>query len=200
MDIGLYFQVKIYELRRKYRLERDGFPDITGFHYPLRERSYISSGFGERIHPITGKKEMHYGVDLPGLVGEQVMNIAPGKVIKVSYSERAGKYVKILHRTGKGEYLVSYYMHLNKIYVKRDEILNEAGVAIGEMGNTGWSTGPHLYFALRTIKIKGSEIYYGEPIDPTPYLREQGGSQFLADFGPVNFDLETQIVMAYLKE
>lgn len=110
---------------------------------PVKQYS-ISSNFGDRIHPITGERKLHNGIDLTaGKEGFLVYNLMPGRVIEIDYKKTSGTYVKINH----GSY-ESVYAHLEHVYVAPGTWL-EGGKIIGRMGETGQVTGKHLHFAVK---------------------------------------------------
>ncbi len=113
--------------------------------YPLR-RIVITSDYGERIDPITGKKSFHNGVDLRAAEGEEAFAMMFGQVVKVGSDKRSGNYVILQH----GDFTVSY-CHLSKILVQKDEFVS-AGDVIGLVGSTGRVTGSHLHLILRQHK------------------------------------------------
>lgn len=122
----------------------DGQPLIlSGLRYPIN-RLHIRSGYGQRIHPVTGRRVMHRGVDLRARTGENVHAVASGKVIESSYNEYGGNKVAIKHRDGS----VSYYLHLSKRSVNRGDWVKSYQV-IGRVGATGRVTGPHLHFGFK---------------------------------------------------
>ena len=112
---------------------------------------HISSGFGMRKHPIYNKRMMHNGIDLSAR-HEDVLSMLPGKVLRVGYDSRSGKYVTVQ----TANYTVSY-CHLSEQYVKTNDYL-QAGEPLGLTGSTGASTGEHLH--LTTKKD-------GKAFDPT---------------------------------
>lgn len=115
----------------------------------------ITSSFGYRIHPITGKKKLHAGVDVGVPIGTPVYAAKSGKVIFADYMGNAGNAIMIQHSD-----METRYYHLNKIMVKSGEEV-QAGDKIAESGNTGGSTGPHLHFEVRID---------GEPVNPLLYF------------------------------
>lgn len=122
----------------------DGQPLIrSGLRYPL-SRLHIRSSYGKRIHPVTGRRVMHRGVDLRGRVGEKVHAVASGKVVISTYNKYAGNKVGIKHSDGS----ISYYFHLHKKYVKKGQWVKSYQV-IGSVGATGRVTGPHLHFGFK---------------------------------------------------
>ena len=108
---------------------------------PLRN-IHISSGFGMRKHPIYNKRMMHNGIDLSAR-HEDVLSMLPGKVLRVGYDSRSGKYVTVQ----TANYTVSY-CHLSEQYVKTNDYL-QAGEPLGLTGNTGASTGEHLHLTTK---------------------------------------------------
>ncbi len=116
--------------------------------YPTYGR--ITSPFGLRINPITGKPEFHLGVDIANRWGTPIRTPADGKVVRAGYCGLMGKCVEIDHGNG----IQTYYGHLSKILVHRGERVKR-GEIIGLMGSTGRSTGPHLHYA---VKFKGKIV------------------------------------------
>lgn len=110
--------------------------------YPLRKIE-ITSDYGERIDPFTGKKSRHNGLDLSASKGEEAYAMMFGQVIKVGSDKRSGKYVTLRH----GDFTVSY-CHLSEALVKKGQIV-AAGEPVGLTGSTGRSTGPHLHLTLK---------------------------------------------------
>jgi murein DD-endopeptidase MepM/ murein hydrolase activator NlpD len=105
---------------------------------------YISSDYGNRKHPKTGKTSMHHGVDLAGTWQENVRVTAPGTVIYAGTEGSFGKVVRVKHDFG----IVTTYAHLARITVKLGDYIGENHV-IGKMGNTGRSAGAHLHYEIR---------------------------------------------------
>lgn len=107
------------------------------------EGGWVSSSFGSRMHPMTGKKHFHRGVDIPGKAGAAVLAVADGVVTR---SERNGNYgwmVEIDH----GDSYSTLYGHNRKNLVKVGETVVK-GQMIAEIGSTGRSTGPHVHFEV----------------------------------------------------
>ena len=109
--------------------------------YPLK-KIIVTSPYGRRKDPFTGKRRSHNGLDLRAR-NEEVYAMMPGEVVKVSSDKRSGNYVAIHH----GDYTVSY-CHLSKALVKKGaQVLPGEVVAIS--GNTGRSTAPHLHITAK---------------------------------------------------
>ena len=109
--------------------------------FPLK-KIQINSKFGMRMHPIYHKRIMHNGVDLH-VRHEDVLSMLPGRVIKVGYDERSGKFVTVQ----SANYTVSY-CHLSQQYVRQNDFV-KAGDAIGLTGKTGAATGEHLHLTTK---------------------------------------------------
>jgi murein DD-endopeptidase MepM/ murein hydrolase activator NlpD len=120
-------------------------------------QAVISSGFGMRASPFTGAPEFHVGIDLPGPIGAPVYATAPGTVTYAGWSTGYGNLITIDHGYG----LSTRYSHLNKILVKVGATVT-LHQEIGLMGNTGWSTGPHLLYETRVD---------GKPRNPTTFIK-----------------------------
>lgn len=109
--------------------------------YPLK-KIMVTSPYGRRKDPFTGKRSNHKGLDLRAS-GEEVYSMMSGEVVKVSSDKRSGNYITIRH----GDYTVSY-CHLSKTFVQKGaQVLPGEVVAIS--GNTGRSTGPHLHITAK---------------------------------------------------
>lgn len=122
--------------------------------YPLKEIK-VTSPYGLRKDPFTGKRIRHKGLDLRAK-NEEVYAMMQGKVVKVASDRRSGRYVTIRH----GSYTVSY-CHLSKALV-REGAQVRPGEAVAISGNTGRSTGAHLHITVR---------YEKKHIDPAILLR-----------------------------
>lgn len=123
---------------------------------PLRSL-LVTSGFGVRVNPIRYGIQFHRGIDIAASEGQRVRSLGAGIVCFAHVYAGYGNLVVVQH----GGELTSHYAHLERIAVKvGDNVL--PGTALGEVGSTGLSTGPHLHFELR---------FRGEPIDPTKLLK-----------------------------
>lgn len=119
---------------------------------------WISSYYGYRHDPFTGKWTGHNGVDMAAPKNTPIVATRSGRVSFVGYQEDgAGNYVWINH----GDGFKSIYMHMTRYIVKQGQYV-EAGEIIGYVGTTGRSTGYHLHFGLK---------YNGSYVDPLKYIK-----------------------------
>lgn len=113
------------------------------FRFPLRAYR-LTSAFGLRRNPVTGRVKIHEGLDLAAPEGSDVFASREGVVTELGEDPIYGKYIVIQH----GENWVSLYGHLSAIHTTlRSRV--RTGALIGKVGSTGQSTGPHLHFELR---------------------------------------------------
>ena len=115
--------------------------------YPLRYIK-VTSPYGYRKDPFTGKSKFHGGLDLRAR-GDKVMAMMEGVVVKVGQNKTSGKYVTLRH----GRYTVSY-CHLSKILIVKGAIVHPRDV-VGITGSTGRSTGEHLHI---TCRLNGKSV------------------------------------------
>ena len=116
----------------------------------------ITSPFGWRSNPFGGSPEFHQGLDIAAPSGTTVTAAAGGTVIMAQWYGGYGNYILIDHGGGYS----TGYGHLSAIYVSQGQTV-QRGQAIGAVGSTGQSTGPHLHFEVRIN---------GKPVDPAPRL------------------------------
>ncbi|MEO1487848.1 MAG: M23 family metallopeptidase [Pseudomonadota bacterium] len=104
----------------------------------------VTSPFGYRRDPFTGRSAMHSGIDYGGPIGSPIYAAASGRVTFVGYKSGYGKTVDVTHGNG----MMTRYAHLSRFDVALGDLV-EAGETIAGLGNTGRSTGPHLHFEVR---------------------------------------------------
>ena len=124
---------------------------------PLSGDLDLSSGFGVRSDPFTRSPAMHTGLDFQGDTGDTVRATANGTVTAAGWSGGYGKVVDVDHGNG----FSTRYGHLSSIDVQVGQSV-KIGQAIGRLGSTGRSTGPHLHYETRVR---------GEAVDPLKFLR-----------------------------
>ncbi len=111
------------------------------FIYPIRGR--LTSRYGMRADPFTGSRTFHTGIDLAAPTGTSIKASTDGRVSSAGWQNVYGNYVIVTHGGG----YQTLYAHMNSISVKRGQYVNQ-GDEVGKVGNTGYSTGPHLHFSV----------------------------------------------------
>lgn len=125
----------------------------------LQKSMNVLSGFGYRIHPVYKVKKFHEGVDFPARIGTAIQASGDGTVVEAGWHSGYGQCVKISHGYG----YETWYAHMNKINVRQGEKVKK-GQKIGEVGDTGLSTAPHLHYEVH---------YKGQPINPINFCMDQ---------------------------
>lgn len=153
-------------LDEKYQKLADGLERWNGLRrlneiLPLGKpvNSRITSNYGTRKDPFTGKPKKHRGIDFAGKIGTELMAVAPGRVVSAGERVGYGTTVEIDHGLG----FTTLYAHLSQILVSRGDWVRP-GTVIGLAGSSGRSTGPHLHYEIR---------YKGAPFDPTKFIKEE---------------------------
>lgn len=118
---------------------------------------WVSSKYGTRIDPFTGKNAWHNGVDFAGREGSDIVAVASGVVSWSGERYGYGKMVEVAH----GDGVTTRYAHNLENTVKVGDMVRR-GEVIALMGNSGRSTGPHVHFEV---------FKNGRPVDPASYLR-----------------------------
>lgn len=132
--------------------------------YPVSEYTMTSS-YGYRWHPITGKLDFHTGVDLAAPMGARIGAVYPGTVSEIGESEIYGNYIVIDHANG----LQSEYCHCSEIVAPLNAKVRQ-GETVALVGSTGMSTGSHVH-----LNIMQDGIHY-DPMDVLAVLEESSGS------------------------
>jgi murein DD-endopeptidase MepM/ murein hydrolase activator NlpD len=117
-------------------------------------RGWLTSGFGNRISPFTGRRQFHAGIDIASAAGTEVVAPARGRVEFVGTKGPLGNTLTIDHGFG----IRTQYGHNEKILVQRGDVV-ERGQTIARVGSTGRSTGPHLHYV---VEVNGTAV---NPID-----------------------------------
>ena len=151
---------KFYFLRNaRFSPEERAFFLDDGMALPLSQY-VLTSPFGMRVSPISGKWKFHRGIDMAAPTGTPVSACKTGKVREaVSNDYTYGNYIVVEHDGG----MTSTYAHLSKLLVKPGETVRK-GQVIGKVGVTGLTTGPHLHFEV-TLN--------GKSQNPQEYLKKQ---------------------------
>ncbi len=124
--------------------------------WPAPSYYKMSSRYGYRTHPITGKKKLHGGVDLAAPGGSAILAAQSGRVIVATYHWSFGNYIIVDHGNGYS----TLYAHCSKLLVRKGQTVSQ-GQRIANVGTTGSSTGNHLHFEVR---INGART------NPMPYI------------------------------
>ena len=123
--------------------------------------SWVSSHYGERIDPITGRRSMHNGVDIPAPEDSEVTAVASGVVVRAGFEGSFGNVVEIIHKDGYStDGYSTLYGHQKSLVVTTGDFVKK-GQVIGYVGSTGRSTGPHLHYEVRKD---------GKLVDPETYM------------------------------
>lgn len=122
-------------------------------------KGWLTSRFGYRTSPFSGKSVLHAGLDIAAAPGSPVYAPADGVVTFASYDEGYGKLVSVDHGYG----VSTRFGHMSQIYVQVGQRIGKWDV-LGAVGNTGRSTGPHLHYEVRIN---------GTPVDPINYILDE---------------------------
>jgi murein DD-endopeptidase MepM/ murein hydrolase activator NlpD len=120
-------------------------------------KGWLSSYYGMRTHPISGRREMHKGIDFAGAMGGPVIAVAKGVVTYAGKRYSYGNLIEIAHGNGYS----TRYAHNSRLLVSVGDTV-EKGFQIAEIGSSGRSTGPHVHFEV---------LKNGREINPIPFIR-----------------------------
>ena len=127
------------------------------FGIPLQNKYRLTSSFGIRTDPKEGGKRMHEGTDFASSYGTPLYAPADGIIIHANWESGYGRLIKISHKFG----IETRYGHLSQLRVKNGQKVSR-GERIGDMGNSGRSTGTHLHYEVRLN---------GKPVNPMTFIR-----------------------------
>ena len=131
---------------KKYKEQLAALAAQNGeWYWPLPGRTYITSTFDWRYHPITGKWSHHTGNDIPAPGGTEIHAAKDGVVTDVGKNSVYGNYIQISHGNGYS----TFYAHMKSTAIVKEGATVKRGQVIGYVGTTGYSTGNHLHFELR---------------------------------------------------
>lgn len=130
------------------------------FDTPLSERTRISSAFGYRFHPVSGKWAGHQGIDYPAPKGTPIRATARGRISFIGIQSGYGKVIFVEHNN----IYSTVYAHQSRFKnsLEKGEYVDK-GQIIGYVGSTGTSSGPHLHYELRVNN---------QPVDPVRQKRQ----------------------------
>ncbi len=145
----------VVEALSRFKAARNAI-DLAPVHKPVAGSTRLSSTFGNRRDPFTGRLAFHSGLDFAAPQGTTVLSAGFGKVTYVGQMSGYGNVVEVTHGAG----LVTRYGHLSAFLVKEGQVV-QTGSPIARVGSTGRSTGPHLHFEVRRSDTA---------VDPARYL------------------------------
>ncbi len=154
IDIGIKDKDNLH---RYFSEQQEQLAASTPSAWPVR--GWLTSRFGYRVSPFTGRREFHRGIDISARVNTPVCAPADGTVSSIRQDRFSGKVVGINHSYG----LDTIYAHLQEVLVKEGQAVKRGDV-IALLGNTGRTTGPHLHYEIRLN---------GVPVDPLRFTPEQ---------------------------
>ncbi len=123
--------------------------------YPL-QYNFITSPYGFRVHPVTGRYILHTGMDFSALIGTRIKCTADGYISYAGWMYGYGNTIIVNHSFG----MSTLYAHCSQLYVRRGQRVKK-NMTIGLTGNSGLVAGPHLHYEIRKNNLS---------IDPAPYL------------------------------
>lgn len=135
-----------------------GGEDASSIGLPVQGR--MTSGFGNRFHPILGYERFHAGVDLAATAGTPIHAAADGRVLQAGWHGGYGEEVELSHSGG----LETRYGHMSRIAASIGEVVRK-GQVIGWVGSTGLATGPHVHFEV---------LKNGHPVNPLSVKMDSG--------------------------
>lgn len=156
--------IKISELRKKtqqiktWQAPKIRFFNLVPSELPVKQ-GWLTSGYGMRRSPHSGRSKMHYGIDIAATTGTPIYAPTAG-VVLIAEQTRDGYGKKIVLDHGFG--ISTTYAHASKLHVEVGQQVKK-GQKIGLVGSTGASTGPHLHYELH---------FDGVPIDPMRFMKD----------------------------
>lgn len=127
----------------------------SSYIWPVEGNYTITSFFGPRKHPITGKAGNHGGTDVRAAYGVPIKSAQGGIVTASEYHWSYGNYVSVLHPDGNS----TLYAHMSKRAVSEGQVVSQ-GQVLGYVGSTGSSTGNHLHYEIRVNKVRVDALNY----------------------------------------
>lgn len=137
-------------------------PSESGFLWPLPGRYNLSSLYGSRKHPVTGKANNHTGIDVPAPSGTSILACKSGVVTTSTYNNSYGNYVVVSHSDGTS----TLYAHMSRRNASKGQTVSQ-GQVIGYVGTTGSSTGNHLHLEIRVNGSRRDPINYFQSLPLT---------------------------------
>lgn len=151
-----------YEARSIFRAWRHldtGMAATSAIAVPSRkpiDAMQLSSGYGMRVHPVTGRLARHNGIDIPAPHGTAIYATADGIIGRAQRLGGYGLYVEVEH----GNNIQTRYGHMSSFIVAAGQRVKKGDI-LGYVGSTGRSTGNHLHYEVRIA---------GTPVNPLPFV------------------------------
>lgn len=158
LELALIEKEQQLDILDELMLSKDLQDEVKPRGMPV-DQGWLSSRYGYRNDPFTGKRQFHRGMDFAGAEGTPIFAAAGGLVTKVEKQNNFGLLVEIDHRNG----YVTRYAHTLEVLIKEGDIVKK-GQPIAKMGNTGRSTGSHLHFEV---------LKNGKNINPSKLLKSK---------------------------
>ena len=135
------------EARKKAEAQKKTYKvtNLGNISFKCPSSGRITSGFGKRNSPTKGASTNHQGIDISASTGASIVAAADGEVVIATYSYSAGNYIMIDHGGG----VSTVYMHCSQLLVSKGQTVKK-GQTIARVGSTGYSTGSHLHFGIRS--------------------------------------------------
>jgi Peptidase family M23 len=146
-------------------------PETARVVFPLPAGTWVrTSGFGMRVHPVTGVYKLHTGLDYAAPIGTHILAPADGLVAFAGPASGYGHLILIEHTVGGQRVATGYaHMYADGIHIAAGDTVT-AGQYIADVGSDGYATGPHLHFELRPDGADAA------PVDPEPWLASNGAA------------------------
>jgi murein DD-endopeptidase MepM/ murein hydrolase activator NlpD len=141
-DAGIREEYDFFPGSRFHPVERSFFLHVM-FRFPLAD-GMVTSGYGSRLNPFTGRRTFHRGIDVRPGADSHVLAARAGRVVGYDVDRVFGRRVTIAHEGG----FQTVYAHLAEVYVAPGDSVR-SGSVIATVGSSGLSTGPHLHFEIR---------------------------------------------------
>lgn len=151
-DVAKGIELKLHQLDQ-FLLDRESFIKSTPTLFPTR--GWVTSYYGPRMSPHSGRLKMHEGIDIGAKPGSVVLSPADGIVTFSGHKPGFGNLVQVDHGYG----IETYFGHNKKNLVKTGTKIKR-GELIAQVGNTGRSTGPHLHYEVRVNGVAVDPLYY----------------------------------------
>lgn len=158
------------EIRRKEKEMAEqiaNVPSESGYLWPLPGYDTLSSLFGPRTDPISGRPGRHSGIDIPAPRGTKILAAKSGVVVTSGRHRSYGEYVIVGHSDGTS----TLYAHMSRRIAQEGQTVKQGDV-LGQVGTTGYSTGNHLHYEIRVngVRVDPVDSYKDKPL----YFRDGG--------------------------